>query len=267
MYTAPVTPAVESSEQREVGTVATRATVTVEPKGAVGPVVKRIVEPPPTPAEELMDAMFPPLLGLLIGISLIALVSILLGGGGLSAISAAFLGTHSAWYLSRASAFIAYLLLWWSMALGISITSRLARLWPNGPTLGDLHEHASLLGVVFGLLHGLVLLGDQYIGYTLPQILIPFAGTYMPLWVGFGQIGIYLMIAITVSFYIRQWIGTQAWRAIHFLSYVAFALSLLHGFTSGTDTGTFWGLWIYLSTGVSIAALTFYRIMREQAKA
>jgi hypothetical protein len=72
------------------------------------------------------------------------------------------------------------------MMLGISITSCLAQLWPGGPTLGDLHEHASLLGLVFALLHGLVLFGDSYIGFTLLQILVPFASSYLPLWVGLG---------------------------------------------------------------------------------
>jgi hypothetical protein len=66
--------------------------------------------------------------------------------------------------------------------LGLSITNRLARLWPGGPAAADLHEHASLLGLAFGLLHALVLLGDAYIGYTLPQLLIPFASVSLYAW-------------------------------------------------------------------------------------
>ena len=79
------------------------------------------------------------------------------------------------WYLARASAFVAYGLLWLSMILGLTMTNKLARVWPGGPVAFDLHQHASLLGLAFALFHALVLLGDRYIGYTLPQLLMPFA--------------------------------------------------------------------------------------------
>lgn len=50
------------------------------------------------------------------------------------------------WELSRAAAFVAFALIWLSMALGLSITNRLARLWPGGPAAADLHQYTSLLG-------------------------------------------------------------------------------------------------------------------------
>lgn len=220
------------------------------------------VRSPEGVANENLAAILPPLLGTLIGGILIVVVALVLGwqAGGFAALSAALFGSQSAWFLSRASAFVAYLLLWWSMMLGISITSRLAPLWPGGPNVGDLHEHASLLGLIFALLHGLVLFGDSYIGYTLPQILVPFAGSYLPLWVGLGQIALYVMALVVGSFYLRQRIGTPVWRALHYLSYVVFALALVHGLVSGSDSGALWAIWLYLSTGVSVAALTVYRV-------
>src|SRR6476646_6603183 len=47
------------------------------------------------------------------------------------------------WYLARASALVAFSLLWLAMALGLSITNKLARVWPGGPTAFELHQHAS----------------------------------------------------------------------------------------------------------------------------
>jgi predicted ferric reductase len=215
-------------------------------------------------ADDLMLTIIPPLVGALAGLVILTAVGLTLAGqaGGVAALVTALLGQHSAWYLSRASAFVAYMLLWWSMILGLSITNRLARLWPGGPSAADLHQHASLLGLGFGLLHALILLGDSYIGYTLPQILIPFASTsYQPLWVGLGQIGLYLMAMVTFSFYIRQWIGARAWRTIHYLSFGVFALALLHGLFSGTDSSLPWAFWMYVSTGASVLAMTIYRIV------
>lgn len=212
---------------------------------------------------DLMLMVIPPLVGALAGLAILVAVGLMLAGqaGGIAALIAALVGQHSAWHLSRASAFVAYVLLWWSMILGLSITNRLARLWPGGPAATDLHEHASLLGLGFGVLHALVLLGDSYIGYTLPQILLPFGGSYQTLWVGLGQIGLYLMALVAFSFYFRRWIGARAWRTIHFLSFVVFVLALLHGLFSGTDSSLPWAIWMYVSTGASVLAMTVYRIV------
>jgi len=221
----------------------------------------------PADSDEILLGVVPALLGAMVGVAILVGIGVYLVGqaGGLAALGAALLGEHSAWYLSRASAFVAYLLLCWSMVLGLGITNRLARVWPGGPTAGDLHEHASLLGLGFGLLHALVLLGDKYIGYTLPQILIPFASAgYQPLWVGLGQIGLYMMALVTLSFYVRRWIGARTWRLIHFLSFAVFALALVHGLFSGTDSSTPWALGMYLGSAVSVLALTIYRVLVQR---
>lgn len=222
--------------------------------------------PQAEPENALMNVL-PPLLGAVVGVAILAGVGVMLAGqaGGLAALGSALIGAHSAWYLSRASAFVAYVLLWWSMLLGLSITSKAARLWPGGPAASALHEHASLLGLAFAVLHALVLLADTYIGYTLPQILIPFASSSMPLWVGFGQVALYAMALVTFSFYVRRWIGARTWRTLHFLSFAVFVLALGHGVVSGTDTSTIWATLLYAGTGLSVLAMTFYRIVATRS--
>jgi predicted ferric reductase len=166
------------------------------------------------------------------------------------------------WYLSRSTAFVAYGLLWLSMALGLMMTNKLARLWPGGPVAFELHEHTSILGLAFGLFHALILLGDGYANYTLGQILIPFAsGGSAPFWVGLGQVGLYLMAIVGLSFYVRPLIGRAGWRLIHFLSFVIFALALFHGVQSGTDSGTALAQGIYWFSGASLLFLTIYRVL------
>jgi predicted ferric reductase len=166
------------------------------------------------------------------------------------------------WYLSRSSAMVAYSLIWLSMVLGLSLTGKIARLWPGGPTALDMHQHTSVLGLAFGLFHALILLGDGYIGYSLRSVLVPFASAeYRPLWVGLGQIALYGLGIVTLSFYLKPWIGRRAWRIIHYLSFLLFVLSLGHGIFSGTDTSSALIRGFYWATGGSVVFLTVYRVL------
>ena len=165
------------------------------------------------------------------------------------------------WYLSRGTAFISLSLLWLSMALGLGITNKMARLWPGGPVAYDLHEYTSILGLFFALFHALILIGDAYINYSLFQVLVPFASVnYHQFWVGIGQIGFYLWLLLVLSFYVRNRIGTRSWRLIHYVSYAAMLMALLHGIASGTDSSAAWVVWMYWIAGGSLLFLTVYRV-------
>jgi len=166
------------------------------------------------------------------------------------------------WYLSRATAFVSLTVLWLSMALGIGISNKMARLWPGAPAAFAIHEYVSLLGMAFALFHALVLLGDRYINFTVAQIFIPFATVdYRPTWVGIGQIGFYVWLIVNLSFYIRSSIGPKTWRALHYLSFAMYIMGLLHGLFSGTDTPAGWAQWYYWISGGSLLFLLIYRIL------
>lgn len=166
------------------------------------------------------------------------------------------------WYLSRASSFVAFGLFTASMVLGLGITNKATRAWPGGPTYVALHEHTSLLGLTFGFVHALSLLGDQYIGYTLGQILTPFAsGEYRLFWVGLGQTALWLIAPITLSYYVRRLIGQRIWRLMHYLNFGVFGLVLLHGLFSGTDTVLAPTRMVYWLAVVIVVGLTMYRAL------
>ncbi len=165
------------------------------------------------------------------------------------------------WYLSRTSGVVAYALVWYSMALGLLITNKLARIWPGGFSAFDLHQYVSLLGLGFSIFHMLVLLGDPKIHLNLIPLLIPFGGiSYRSLWIAAGQIGLYVMAIVTLSFYVRQRIGKRAWKLIHYASFLLFAFVLLHGVFAGPDSNEMWAQGMYWFTGSSIVCLTVYRV-------
>jgi predicted ferric reductase len=186
----------------------------------------------------------------------------------LPALAASTSGTtpHVFWYVSRAAAFVAYVLIWMSMLAGLGITSKLGRFWPGMPGTLELHRYTALLGLGFGLLHGLVLLGDQYMNYTIGQLLVPFmGGSYRPEWVGFGQLALYSLAIVAFSFYVRNRIGTRTWRLIHALSFALFLMVMVHGLQSGTDSHDLWALGLYVVSMASVVFGSIYRVLSVRA--
>lgn len=171
-------------------------------------------------------------------------------------------GVNVAWDLTRVSGIVAYVLMWLSVVFGLIITNRMARLWPGGPAAFDLHQFTSLLGLAFSLFHAVVLLGDSYIKYSVLQIVLPFASlNYQPIWVGLGQIAFYILIPVTLSFYVRRSVGPELWRLIHFGSFLAFAFITLHSLIAGSDATNPGMLGMYAMTGASVFFLTIYRML------
>jgi predicted ferric reductase len=166
------------------------------------------------------------------------------------------------WYLSRATAFVSLSLLWLSMALGLGMTNKMARLWPGAPAAFAIHEYVSLLGLAFAVFHALVILGDHYINFTLLQLLIPFSTTdYRPFWVGIGQLAFYTWLILAISFYIRPVIGQKFWRILHYASFAMYLMGIFHGLFSGTDTSTGWAQTYYWISAGSLLFLLIYRIL------
>jgi hypothetical protein len=240
-------------------------------------------EPPPAPASpapqprpasvapagdelaSLAPAISPQALtGLLLGTVVGALAAAVALPAWLPGLSASLLGAEpkAYWYLARSSALAAYGLLWLAMLFGLLMSGRLARLWPGGPTAFELHQHASLLGLAFALFHALILLGDRYIKASPAQLLIPFAYSgFAPLWVGLGQLALYGLALVALSFYVKGRIGRRAWRLVHALSFAVFALALAHGIVSGSDSGAGWARMLYWASGGSVLFLTLYRVL------
>ena len=162
------------------------------------------------------------------------------------------------WYVTRASGIIAYLLLWFSTILGLAVTSKYLDGMLDRLFTYDFHEFISLLSVGFTLVHVIVLMLDQYMPYSLAQILVPFISPYRPFWVGVGVISFYMILLVTITFYMRNRIGTRAFRAIHVLSLAGYIGVTLHGYYSGTDTALPSMQILYDITGLAVLFLTVY---------
>jgi methionine sulfoxide reductase heme-binding subunit len=169
--------------------------------------------------------------------------------------------THVYWYISRVTGFTAYLVLFVNMVFGLMLSTKqfddLVVRWRSY----DLHQFTALLAMAFMAVHVFALLGDTYTRFSLAQLLVPLASSYRPVWIALGVISLYALIAVTFTFYVRSRIGQRAWRAIHYVSFLAFALVFVHGVFSGTDTSQLWARVIYWSTGLVVSLLTVARFV------
>ncbi|MFD3164996.1 hypothetical protein [Herpetosiphon sp. NSE202] len=270
----PVSPAPQDKAARLAAIRAQNAAQKSEPVTApavAAPAMVKQAAPVAAPsADELIEDASASLMSLLLALIIGIVAAVLVLPRWIPGLSSSLLGAQpkAFWYLSRSSGLVAYSLVWLSMLFGLSLTGKVARLWNGGPTMLDLHQHASILGIGFGLFHTVILLGDGYSNYILKQLLVPFASSqYKPLWVGLGQVGLYGLAIVTVSFWLKRWIGRNAWRIIHYASFGLFLLVLAHGIFSGSDTSmplvTLW----YWATGASVVFMTIYRVLIMRRKA
>ena len=129
------------------------------------------------------------------------------------------------------------------------------------------HKFASWLGILFTVTHALVLILDHYIHFSLLTVIVPFMSSYRPEWVGLGQIGFYMTLLLTASFYIKKKVGQRAWRIIHYASFITFVLVTIHGIYSGSDTKLGWIRGMYWASTGTVLLLLFYRILLSIGKA
>jgi predicted ferric reductase len=162
------------------------------------------------------------------------------------------------WYLTRAAGIIAYLLLWLSTVWGLVIPSKLFGEVLSGDFTFDFHKFISLLSLGFLGLHIVVLTADKYLPFSVAQLLVPFLSPYRPLWVGIGIISFYLILLVTVTFYLRKQIGMKTFRLIHYTSLAAYLGAVVHALLSGADSSLPAVIFLYISTVAVVIFLTVY---------
>lgn len=164
------------------------------------------------------------------------------------------------WYGTRLFAFLAYLAVAGSIIYGLLLTTKLLDAIAHRPVTFALHKDLALVGLGLAGVHALLLTLDGTIPFSFADLLVPFAAPYRPLWVGFGQIAFYLSLVVVASFYVRGRIGQRAWRLLHYVTFLAFLTSTLHGLQAGSDSGTPWAWGIYVGATVAVVFLLVYRV-------
>lgn len=145
-------------------------------------------------------------------------------------------GGTATWDMTRSAAWSSYLLLWASVITGVGVNLRFHPGVGKQALVFEIHRMTGTLGLTVALVHGFALLFDRYLTFHVWDIFVPLTSDYRPVQVGLGVLALWLLFAVLLSTWFAGWVPGAVWRAIHYLSYPAFALALVHGLTAGSDT-------------------------------
>lgn len=153
--------------------------------------------------------------------------------------------------------FTSFILIWLAVMWGMFLRNGWALTWVRHSTLLATHTTVALLGLCLGVVHAAAQLAKPGNLFGLVEVLVPFAFWRDPLGTGVGIIGLYILVAVTMSIMIQRWLGYSRWRALHSLTYVAFTLLVAHILISGSDTGISMLTWTVVGAWVLTVVVWF----------
>ena len=167
-------------------------------------------------------------------------------------LAAAASGSQNLWYVSRASGLV--LLVLFSVVVVLGVAGRMGsrpRGWPRFIFI-ELHRTLALFSIVLLALHVVTALLDPFVTIGWSATAIPFLSTYRPWQIGLGTLAVDIGAAVVITSLLRVRLGYRAWRAIHWLAYIAWPVAFVHSLTAGMDM-TIW--WVALTEWACAAAV------------
>jgi predicted ferric reductase len=120
--------------------------------------------------------------------------------------------------------------------------------------LEETHRYIANATVAFVAVHLTTLLLDPLIPFRPLNLLLPVDEPYRPLAVALGIFGLYLLVIVVASSWLRRHLPYVLWRLLHFGSFGTFWLVTLHGLLTGSDAGESWMRLIYLLAAGLVSA-------------
>lgn len=164
------------------------------------------------------------------------------------------------WYISRASGIVSYFFLFLIMVSGIMITTKTMYRFLSPPTAWTFHQYLGITLSASMITHIISLLFDNFLKFSIVELLIPFASHYSANYVAMGVTGFYLFLAVIISSLFYKMKIPKIWRLLHYLPYPIFILIFIHGINIGSDAQAPIMQIMYWSTGAVMATMTLFRI-------
>jgi sulfoxide reductase heme-binding subunit YedZ len=174
-------------------------------------------------------------------------------------------GPTALWYTARSTGYVSLLMLTAILVLGIVTAMRVeSREWPRFLSQA-VHRNLSLTVLVFLGIHIVTSVVDPFAGIAVLNTVLPFTGSYRPLWMGLGVLSMELLFALTITSLLRHRLGFRWWRVIHFAAYACWPLALLHTLGTGSDVRSAWALTISLGCVGAVVVAIVWRLTSGRA--
>lgn len=163
------------------------------------------------------------------------------------------------WLVSDASGIVALMLVSVSVLLGLAMAARAISSPRGRRAAARLHEHVALASLAAVAVHGLALLGDQWLKPGWRGIVVPFTLSYRPAFTGIGIVAGYVAVLLGPTFYLRRRIGVRRWRALHRATVIVWVLSVGHALGAGSDASR---LWLRALVLAPVAPIVYLLVLR-----
>jgi sulfoxide reductase heme-binding subunit YedZ len=180
----------------------------------------------------------------------------------MSAAATAVAGSQGLWFVSRASGLA--LLVSFSTVLVLGVAARLGsapRRWPRF-AVSELHRTLALFSVAFLALHVVTAILDPFVTIGWASTLIPFVSPYRTLAIALGTLAVDLGGAVVLTSLARRRLGYRAWRAVHWLAYLAWPVAFVHSLTAGNDLGIWWVALLEWGSAAAVATAIVARLLQ-----
>ena len=169
----------------------------------------------------------------------------------------------STWHVIRAAGLTAYLLLFVISALGLMISLQMLPVKYRSQAL-VIHKFSAIACVAFTLVHGLMLLFDDYVHFSLGDILIPYKADGYGEGLVTGILAFYSLLVITIVSIpvIMKVVGAAIWRKAHYFALPCYWLALYHGIMVGTDRDAVAIVLLYATTSLGMLVLCGMKMRR-----
>src|ERR1700748_3217159 len=168
---------------------------------------------------------------------------------------------HLFWITSRAAGFAALVLASLAVSAGLLMSTKLLRGRTSELRAG--HDTLALATIVAIVVHGVTLLGDQFLHPSIADIAIPFVSSYTTFSPPRGIVGGWGLALLGLSYYARRWIGAVRWRKLHRFTALAWLAGLAHTLGEGTDAGQLWFLAMIALVTIPALILLATRLVRS----
>ncbi len=164
------------------------------------------------------------------------------------------------WYLARGTGIAALVLLTVSVVLGIVTSVRWSvPRWPRF-VIEHLHRDVTLVVLALIALHVVTVVVDSFAPIGFLAAVVPLSSPYRPVWLGLGALGVDLLLAIAITSWLRHRVGFRIWRFVHWFAYGSWAVAMLHGLGTGSDTRQAWALIVYAACLAVVVSAVWWRL-------